>query len=415
MPGVVVPKNVIMPALGVAQETGRVLQWFKAEGELVSANELLLEIETDKATVELEAPTSGILRDVSARPGDDIPVGTVIAKIWADDEVEHTAVSEGDVSSLVSAHNPEGSHDKRGVEMPSATLTVETHSSESAHSVGGLLASPLGRIPSSPKARRLAAERGIDLAVFAGPGQGRAVLASDVIESEGLKNVRRESQMEVSRVWRGMAERLTLAWNTTPHFYLVREMEAERLVEWRQALQARCDQKITFSDLLVKKVANCLQSHPQLNSEWRDGGLVYHAAINIGLAVATEKGLVVPVIRDAERLTVEQIGLERSRLVGKAQEASLTVADISDGTFTISNLGMFGVDSFQAIVNPPQAAILAVGRVSPRVIAINNEPAVRPMVTFSLSCDHRAIDGARAAQFLAALAVSVEQASPLET
>jgi pyruvate dehydrogenase E2 component (dihydrolipoamide acetyltransferase) len=123
----------------------------------------------------------------------------------------------------------------------------------------------------------------------------------------------------------------------------------------------------------------------------------------------------VPVIRDAERLTVEQIGLERSRLVGKAQKASLAFADISDGTFTISNLGMFGVDSFQAIVNPPQAAILAVGRVSPRVIAINNEPTVRPMVTFTLSCDHRAIDGVRAAQFLAALAVSVEQASPLET
>jgi pyruvate dehydrogenase E2 component (dihydrolipoamide acetyltransferase) len=411
----VVPKNVIMPALGVAQETGRVLQWFKAEGELVSENELLLEIETDKATVELEAPASGVLRDVSARPGDDIPVGTVIAKIWANDEAEDAATSESHLPSIETVRNPEVSRDKRIVETPPASLAAEPRSSASAHPAGDLLAGPQGRFPSSPKARRLAAERGIDLTVVAGHGRGGTVLASDVIESDGLKNARRESQTEVSRVWRGMAERLSLAWSTTPHFYLVREAEAGRLVEWRQALQARSDQKITYSDLLVKKVAGCLQSHPQLNSEWRNGGLVHHAAVNIGLAVATEKGLVVPVIRDAGRLTVEQIALERLRLVGKAQKASLTLADISDGTFTISNLGMFGVDFFQAIVNPPQAAILAVGRVSPRVIAVDNEPAVRPMVTFTLSCDHRAVDGARAAQFLVALAVSVEQASPLET
>jgi pyruvate dehydrogenase E2 component (dihydrolipoamide acetyltransferase) len=410
------PKNVIMPALGVAQETGRVLQWLKAEGERVSENELLLEIETDKATVELEAPASGVLRDVSARPGDDIPVGTVIAKIWAEGETEQASAA-----TLTATPEPVSSHtvaadDSNGagvVDTTSDHLAAETQSPPIVQPGTNPSSNPRQHVLSSPKAKRLATERGIDLSIVSGSQHGRPILAADVIQHESSKPA--EGPIEVSKIWRIMADRLAQAWNTTPHFYLVREVDAGKLVEWRQVLRERPAQDLTLSDLLVKKVATCLRAHPQLNSEWRNGSILQRQEVNIGLAVAIEQGLVVPVIRNPDRMTVLQIAAERSRLVERAGAGKLSLDDISACTFTISNLGMYGVDSFQAIVNPPQAAILAIGRVSPRVVAVKNEPVVRPMVTFTLSCDHRAVDGARAAQFLAALAVSVEQASPLET
>ena len=202
---------------------------------------------------------------------------------------------------------------------------------------------------------------------------------------------------------------MTQCWTTVPHFYLLREVNAEGLIAWRNKLLQRSAAKITFTDLLTKVVAGALAEHPRLNASWRDGVIALNNEINVGLAVAVEGGLVVPVIHGADRLGVGEIARQRQELMARAQAGKLRLEDLADGTFTISNLGMYGVDAFNAIVNPPQAAILAVGRIADRVVAVNGQPAVRPTLMLSLSCDHRVVDGARGAAFLDTLADMIEE------
>lgn len=412
------PKNVIMPALGVAQETGRVLKWLKAEGEQVRQNEMLLEIETDKATVELEAPASGVLLNVTAAPGDEVPVGTVIARIWSEEEIAEHATSLTD-EAPESMSSPPVTCRPVGSALPTGERTVASSRPESGASGAHAQTQEVGqsdysrkRVPSSPKARRLASERGIDLNSVAAAGMGRPVIASNILRAERSPILQPEPGTEVSRIWRIMAERTAEAWRTIPHFYLVRDADASKLIDWLESLRSGSAHDVTYTDLLVKKVATCLRSHPQLTSEWRNGSIQPHPELNVGLAVAVDQGLVVPVIRNADTLTPQEIATERKRLIDRAQSGKLGPDDLSGGTFTISNLGMYGVDFFQAIVNPPQAAILAVGRIAQRVVPIENLPAVRPMMTLGLSCDHRLVDGAHAARFLGELATSIEQASP---
>jgi pyruvate dehydrogenase E2 component (dihydrolipoamide acetyltransferase) len=207
-----------------------------------------------------------------------------------------------------------------------------------------------------------------------------------------------------------MADRMTQSWTTAPHFYLVREVKVGRLVTWQDRARKQTGAHITYTDLLVKLVAAALSQHPAANSSWQAGGAILrHPGINIGLAVALDEGLVVPVLHHANTLSLADIAARREDVVARAQAGKLRPADIQGGTFTISNLGMYGVDAFNAIVNPPQAAILAVGRIADRVVAVNGQPAVQPTMVLTLSCDHRALDGARAAQFLGALADLVEE------
>jgi pyruvate dehydrogenase E2 component (dihydrolipoamide acetyltransferase) len=212
-----------------------------------------------------------------------------------------------------------------------------------------------------------------------------------------------------------MAERMTASWTTAPHFYLVREVNVARLVSWLASARKQTGARITYTDLLVKLVAATLAQHPRVNVSWKDGALERHAEINIGLAVALEDGLVVPVLARADTLGLTEIAQRREDLVARAQAGKLRPADIQGGVFTISNLGMYGVDAFSAIVNPPQAAILAVGRIADRVVPVNGQPAVQPTMMLTLSCDHRALDGARGAQFLGALADVVEEPLALLT
>jgi pyruvate dehydrogenase E2 component (dihydrolipoamide acetyltransferase) len=205
-----------------------------------------------------------------------------------------------------------------------------------------------------------------------------------------------------------MVERLTHAWQTIPHFYLTRDVNATRLMAWRDASKARIE-KLTYTDLLVKLTAAALDKNPRINASWVNNGLIQHHNINVGLAVAIEQGLTVPVIHNANGLSLQQITEQRLTLIERAHAGKLSVNEISGGTFTISNLGMYGVDAFNAIVNPPQAAILAVSRITERVVPVNHQPAVQPMMTLTLSCDHRVIDGARGAQFLEMLAEWIEE------
>jgi pyruvate dehydrogenase E2 component (dihydrolipoamide acetyltransferase) len=216
-----------------------------------------------------------------------------------------------------------------------------------------------------------------------------------------------------SMVWRLMAERTTQSWTTVPHFFLLREVAAGELLAWHEREQQRASEKLTLTDLLVKVAAEALRCHPRLNATWQNGAIAGSADTHIGIAVATDDGLVVPVIHQAGDLTLNAIARRRADLVARAQAGKLRLPDLQGGTFTISNLGMYGVDAFTAIINAPQAAILAVGRVVDRVVPVAGQPAVRPMLTLSLSCDHRVVDGARGASFLATVAELIEDPSRL--
>jgi pyruvate dehydrogenase E2 component (dihydrolipoamide acetyltransferase) len=290
-----------------------------------------------------------------------------------------------------------------------------------------------GLVPASPKARKAAADASLDLGTITGSGPEGAVLYADVMAAQSARAAAPAAQgapalaaptgeAEIIRpgtIWRIMAERTTQSWTSVPHFYLTREVNAGRLITWRERAQKRAQQqateKITYTDLLVRLVAAALREHPRVNAMWRDGATPRDGAIHvsrevhIGVAVAVEEGLVVPVIHRAETLTVGQIAQHRAELVSRAQAGKLRPEDINGGTFTISNLGMYGVDSFNAIVNPPQAAILAVGRIVQRVVPVDDRAAVQPMMTLTLSCDHRAVDGARGAKFLQTLAEMIEE------
>jgi pyruvate dehydrogenase E2 component (dihydrolipoamide acetyltransferase) len=270
-------------------------------------------------------------------------------------------------------------------------------------------AKPFGRTPASPKARRLAAERGLNLSAISGSGPEGAVLAADVLAAAQPKPSAQEQSLPVSRMWQVMVDRLVQSWQSVPHFYLVREANATQLAAWREKSHQRMSQKITFTDLLVRLVAAALGRHPRLNAKWQAGAIVLNPEINIGLAVAVDEGLVVPVIHQADRLGLQKMADRRRALIKQTQAGKLSPEDLRDGTFTISNLGMYGVDAFSAIVNPPQAAILAVGRVAERVVPVDGRPAVQPMITLTLSCDHRVVDGARAAQFLQTVADFIEE------
>jgi pyruvate dehydrogenase E2 component (dihydrolipoyllysine-residue acetyltransferase) len=367
------PAEVIMPALGMAQETGKVLQWLRAEGESVGKGDALLEVETDKVTVEIDAPEAGTLAGIAAAAGVEVPVGTVIAYVLAAGETAADLPAQSEPQARVTpATGGAGS----GVEQ---TLVTER---------------PRRRL-ASPKARRLAEAAGVDLDTLAGTGPNGAVVAADVSAARGAP------PPELGSVWRRMAERLQHAWQEVPQFVLARDVDAT-------ALRAHRTDGVTLTDVLVKRCAEALVRHPRLTMSWRDGGLVPGPGVNIGIAVATDEALVVPVVHGADRLSQAEISARRRTVVDAARAGTLRPEDVQGGTFTISNLGMYGVDAFQAIVNAPQAAILAVGRVVERPVAVSGALAVRPVLTLTVTFDHRVVDGARGAEFLDTLASLVE-------
>jgi pyruvate dehydrogenase E2 component (dihydrolipoamide acetyltransferase) len=274
----------------------------------------------------------------------------------------------------------------------------------------------------SPKARRLAEEHGIELAGVAGSGPHGAVVAADV-EALGGNGAVADSprpspdageELPLGAVWARMAERMSESWRTVPHFFLLRQVEATRLLAWRESLRSRAGYEgITHTDLLVKLCAAALREHPRVNASWRDGKVLASAGVHVGIAVALEDGLVVPVVHDADVLDLQELAARRKSLVDAARSGRLRPDDVSGGTFTVSNLGMYGVDAFAAIVNPPQAAILAVGRITDRVIPVAGIPEVRPTLALCLSFDHRVVDGARGARFLDTLAGLMEEPAGL--
>jgi len=396
--------SVVMPALEMAQETGKLISWLKKEGESVAKGEPLLEIETDKAVMEIESPGDGVLAGVTIQAGAEVPVGRTIAWIVRPGEVppaDEVAAASGRKTTAAA------------VPAPSAISTAAS-ASQPATPVQSGTQSATQPVKISPKARRLASERGVNLTDVRGSGAGGEILASDILAATESKTTASPAAVDGgSSISRLMAERTTQSWTTVPHFFVVREVDAGALNDARQELGSEIEKsqaeksrglKLTHTDLLVALVARVLLKHPRMNASWTGEGVRTNAEINIGLAMAVDDGVVAPVIHNAHKVGLDEIAVQRRDLTERARGGKLRQADIAGGTFTISNLGMFGVDAFTAIIIPPQAAILAVGRIADRVVPVgvgsDARPGIRPMMTLTLSNDHRVVDGARAAEFL---------------
>ena len=379
--------NVIMPALGVAQQTGTLLKWLKAEGQSVSKGEPLMEIETDKATVEIEAPSSGILTQVIAKAGDEVPVGQRIALILAPGEP-----LPRELAPTASAR-PE-------------TMAKEAAPISAAKPPSSVIANS-ARILTSPAAKRIAREKGVNLASLKGSGPEGSVLAADVLRaapeltSPDVAASMPQRLVPLSRMRRIVSERMTLSKQTAPHFYLSMDIDMSAVVDCRTEQKRRPKEGVpSMNDYILYACARTLKDFPAINASFSDEGINLHDDIHLGMAVALEEGLVVPVIRHADRLSLNELAAQSRKLVDRAQSKKLFPLDYEGGTFTVSNLGMLGVDSFTAIINPPQCAILAVGRVAERVVVDDGMFAIKWLMTATLSADHRMIDGAIGARFL---------------
>ena len=410
--------DVIMPALGVAQEKGTLLNWLKTEGQSVTKGEPLMEIETDKATVEIEAPASGILANVTASAGDEVPVGNKIAVILAPGEAAAAQGSRPHPSPL-----PEGEGISKGRPLEGEGKTADrpetsTQTSQvkpvtqpnppiSPFAKGGSKGDFATRILASPAARRIAKETGIDLASLKGTGPDGAVIAEDVLKSTANQVAapgtppKITQTVQLTPMRRIVGERMTKSKRTAPHFYLSMDADMTEITRRRLKLKEKGESLVpSINDFILSGCARALRDFPSLNAAFTDHGVEIYSDINIGMAVALEEGLVVPVIRNADRLSLQELAQQSRELAEKAQKKKLFPLDYEGGTFTVSNLGMFGVDNFIAIINPPQCAILAIGQVAARVVPHGEGIAVRPMMTMSLSADHRVVDGAIAARFL---------------
>ena len=404
--------SVVMPALEMAQETGKLVTWLKKEGEQVKKGDMLLEVETDKAVVEIEAQSDGILGGVTANTGDVVPVGQTIAWLLKPGESvpqQGTPVQTGRTGAAAA---------------PSASAPVGASAGPGPAEPGSAAGARI-----SPKARKLAREHGVDIAKVKGSGPGGEILADDIMKAAAASIVVPEAEVRsaapplvasagpadaMTSIGRIMAERTTQSWTTVPHFFVSREVDVSALKAARDAMVPKIEElhgvKMTHTDLIVAAVARALRKHPRMNASWDSGRITVHPEINVGLAIAVENAVVAAVVHGADRASIGDIAKQRIDKASRARANKLSPGDISGATFTISNLGMFNVDTFTAIIVPPQVGILAVGAMVDRVVVIDGMLAVRPMMTVTLSADHRVIDGASAARFLNDVVAAIGEA-----
>ncbi|HTC36719.1 MAG TPA: dihydrolipoamide acetyltransferase family protein [Bryobacteraceae bacterium] len=380
--------SIVMPALEMAQETGKIISWLKKEGDAIAKGEPIAEIETDKVVLEVEATADGVLAGVTAAAGDVIQVGKIIAWIVAPGETPPVEKE----SAAPAARTMTGTTPRPATAAPASAPSAEKVEAKV-----------------SPKARRMAQELGVDLSKVTGTGPGGTISGEDVQRAADSQKaapspvaslVAAAVPTTLSSIARLMAERTTQSWTTAPHFFLVREIDASGLVAARE----KFGKSITHTDLLVALVARALVKHPKMNASWTGSAIQANPNINISIAIAVKDGVVGAVIPNADTATLSAIGAKRRDLAERARAGRLHPPDVTGGTFTISNLGMFGVDAFSAIITPPQAAVLAVGRIADRVVPVNGLIGIRPILTMTLSSDHRVVDGAQAAAFLNDLA-----------
>ena len=402
------PTSVVMPALEMAQETGKLVSWKKKEGEQVKKGEILLEVETDKAVVEIEAGGDGVLAGVTAKVDDVVPVGQIIAWLLKAGE-----------SVPASAGAPQQSGRKMDSAPAAAAAAPAAPEPAAPASVAG------AKI--SPKARRLAREHNVDISKVRGSGPGGEILADDIMSAARMPAPAAAASAPaasapatpapastsapasadtgaVSSIGKIMAERTTQSWTQVPQFYVTRAVDASSLNASRARRVPEIERshsvKVTHTDILVAAVARALRHFPRMNGSWNNGAIAMHAEVNVALAMAVENAVVTAVIKNADKLALGDIAKARKELTERARANRLTPADIQGATFTISNLGMMEVDAFTAIIVPPQAGILAVGAIKDQVVASGGFIGIKPMMNLTLTSDHRVIDGARAAEFL---------------
>jgi pyruvate dehydrogenase E2 component (dihydrolipoamide acetyltransferase) len=407
--------EVKLPRLGQGMESGTVVRWLKQEGDQVEKGEPLYELDTEKVTQEVEAEASGVLLKIAVQEG-EVPVGQTVAVIGEEGEdvpqaeeteADETPQEEGSRAPERDAEREEGAEASAARE-PSEQVTEIQEQERN------------GRVKASPLARRIARERGIDLAQLRGTGPEGRIVAEDVeraeiapAEAPAAPAAPPPGEVEVvplTSIRKTIARRLTEAWQA-PVFQISMSADMSRALALREQLVdlAKDSPKPTISDVLTKIAASALMRHRRLNAEFAGEEVRIHPAANVGMAVATDRGLVVPVIRGAERLSIQEIAAARAELVDRARGGKLQQADLEGGTFTISNLGMFGVEQFVAVLNPPQVAILAVGAVEEKPVIRDGEITARPLMSLTLTCDHRAVDGADAADFLRAVRSMLEE------
>jgi len=434
--------KVHMEALSPTMEEGQLVQWLKSEGDAVTNGDILAEIETDKATMELVARGEGVLRKIFLEAGGTAEVGAVIGVIAdADEDISGIeGVSGGGASSPAEQAAPDSG--SAAVAATSTTTGSPTAPSQGAPPVPASSAPPTtappstaqaptagtgadgGRVKASPLARRLAEEMGVDLSLVAGSGPGGRVVKRDVEAAKaagvsaptaGPVWTSDEAEYEdvpTSMMRKTIAKRLVTSIGPVPTFYLTMDVDMGRVMEARKSINAMLERdggKISINDIILKAVASALRQHPNCNAQWQDSFVRRFNAVHIGVAVAVEDGLITPIVRNAHLKGLAQIGAEVKELAGRARIKKLLPEEYTGATFSVSNLGMFGIHEFTAIINPPEAAILAVGGIEQTPVVVDGEVVVRPRMRMTLSCDHRVIDGAQGSRFLQTLKGMLEE------
>jgi pyruvate dehydrogenase E2 component (dihydrolipoamide acetyltransferase) len=431
-----VATEVVMPRLSDTMDSGTVARWLKQEGDEVKRGEIIAEIETDKANMELESYSNGILARIIVAEGQSAGLGEPIATIAANAEEARTLKQDAAGSDSAATESSPATPAAQSAEAEPAPQPQgdETASANGTEPIG---AEPGGRIKASPLARRLAQENGIDLSQLTGTGPGGRITKEDVqafvkqtgsaapaaaptptaAESPGpatahptpvpppnASGLRHGTRAQMSRMQGTIARRMTAAKFSAPEFVLIAEYDMTETRKLLRTIAGVADgPKVGPNDLLIKAVATALRQHPEVNSGWEDDGIVNYGRVNVGNAVAISGGLVVPVIQDADAKTLGQIATESKGLIERARANKLAPAEYEGGTFSISNLGMFGIDQFTPIINVPEACIMGVGAITPTPVVVDGEVVVRDRMKVTLSCDHRVVNGAQGAEFLRTL------------
>ena len=411
--------KVHMEALSPTMEEGQLVQWLKNEGDTVATGDVLAEVETDKATMELVARGEGILRKIFLGAGGTAEVGAVIGVIAAEDEdiSEISGVSGGGAPAVAIV-------EEEVVSTPDPDPVVEEPTSGNTE-----LASPVskgGRVKASPLARRLAEQAGVDISQVPGSGPGGRVVKRDIEAAKASEDATpappaapswtpdeaEYEDVQTSQMRKTIAKRLITSIGPVPTFYLTVDVDMLRVMEARKSMNSMLKAegaKVSVNDIVLKAVAGALRQHPNCNAQWHDGFIRRFKAVHIGVAVAVEDGLITPVVRHAHLKGISQIGAEVKELAGRAREKKLKPEEYTGATFSVSNLGMFGIHEFTAIINPPEAGILAVGGIEETPVAVDGEVLVRPRMRITMSCDHRVIDGAQGSRFLQTLKGMLEE------
>jgi pyruvate dehydrogenase E2 component (dihydrolipoamide acetyltransferase) len=423
--------KVFMEALSPTMEEGRLVKWLKNEGDAVKTGDVLAEVETDKAVMELAARGEGVLRKRLVNEGDAVPVGTLVGVI---------ASAAEDITALVAGSKMEDGRSKAAPAPAAASVAVPvaapapapapsaiSPSSIPSPSIppSSIAVSPDGRSLSSPLAKRLADERGLNLAAIAGTGPNGRIIKRDIEaaltsgpapaapKSPSILHLPSSIDFEdvpLTQIRKTIAKRLAESIGPIPTFYLTAEFDLQRASEMRTAMAAMGDEyKVSFNDIILKATATALAQHPEVNAHWMGDRIRLHHRVHLGMAVATDDGLIVPVIFDADRKRMSEIAAESKALAKKARERKLTPAEYTGSTFSVSNLGMMQIEQFTAIINPPECAILAIGAIEDRlVVAADGSAQARKRLRVTMSCDHRAVDGAVGARFLQTLRRMIE-------